>query len=100
MEILRGVRWLADLEIVAGRKLQEAFDACARMLRSLPLVTMRQQENNSGEQSPLVFAGANELINHRLRNINEVTKLRLPQHQCLGVVAAVAIFETQDTRLG
>ena len=43
MEILRRVRRLADLEIVARRELQKAFDAGAGVLRPLAFVAMRQQ---------------------------------------------------------
>ena len=33
-------------------------------------------------------------------NVDEVAELRLPQHQRLGIIAAVAVFETQNARFG
>src|ERR1700722_19502326 len=74
MEILRGIRRLTNLKIVASRELQKAFDAGARMLRSLTFIPVRQKEDQSGKQSPFVLAGADELIDHGLRDIGEVAK--------------------------
>src|ERR1700730_13934369 len=90
MEILRRIRGLANLEIVASRELQKTFDARAGVYRTLAFVTMGQEQNHAGEQSPLVLAGADELINHRLRDVGKVAKLRLPQHQFFPAVPAVA----------
>ena len=36
------------------------------MFRSLPLIAVRQQQNQSAEASPFDFAGADELIDHNL----------------------------------
>src|SRR6266571_3711887 len=77
MEILPSVRRLANLEIVAGRQLQEAFDARAGVLRTLSFVAVRQQQDKAGKQSPLVFARNHKLIDYRLRDIREITELRL-----------------------
>ena len=41
MEILRGVRGLADLNVVAGGELEEALDAGAGVLRALAFVAVR-----------------------------------------------------------
>ena len=100
MEILRRIGRLADLEIVARRQLQEAFDARAGVFRALPFVAVRQQQHDAGKQSPLVFAGADELVDDCLRDVDEVAELRLPQHQRLGIIAAVAVFETQHAGFG
>src|ERR1700730_19178841 len=80
VEILRGIRGLANLEIVASRELQETFNARARVLRSLTFITMRQKQNQPREQSPLVFAGADELIDDRLGDVGEVPELCFPQY--------------------
>ena len=100
MKILRRIRRLANLQIVARRQLQKAFNTRAGVFRALPFVTMRQQQHDAGKQVPLVFARADELVDHRLGNVDEVAKLRLPQHQGLGIIAAVAVFETQNASLG
>src|SRR5579883_2012617 len=47
VEILGGVGGLADLEIVARGQLQEALDAGAGVLRSLPFVAVRQKQHQS-----------------------------------------------------
>ena len=47
MKILRRIRRLADLKIISRCKLQKPFDARARMLRTLALVAVWQQQNNS-----------------------------------------------------
>ena len=75
-------------------KLQEALQTRAGVLRPLPLVTVRQQQDQPREQSPLVFARGDELIDINLRAVGEISELRFPQHQRLRIIAAVAIFET------
>ncbi len=100
VKILHCIRRLADLKIVPRRELQEAFDASAGVLRPLPFVTMRQKQHDAREQSPFVFAGADKLINHRLRDVGEIAELRLPHHQRFGIVPAVAVLESQYARLG
>src|ERR1700737_2728682 len=100
MEILRRIRGLANLEIVASRELQKTFDARAGVFRTLAFVTMGQEQNHAGEESPLAPAGADELITHRLRDVGKAAKLSLPRPQCFRVVPAVAVFETQHPRLG
>ena len=95
VEVLGRGGGLADLHVVPRGKLQEALEARARVLRPLPLVTVRQQQDQPGEQSPLVLARGDELIDDNLRAVGEVSELRFPQHQRLGIIAAVAILETQ-----
>src|SRR5215472_9995555 len=80
MEILSGGRGLADLNIVLGRELKVSLNACARVLRPLAFITVRQQHHQSGKQSPFVLAGNNELINDDLCPVGEVAELRFPQH--------------------
>ena len=99
MEILRRGRGLADLHIVAGAQLQIALDAGAGVFRPLAFVTVRQQHHQSGQQAPLVFAGSYELVDDDLRAVGEIAELRLPHHQRLGIVAAVAVLKTQHARL-
>ena len=97
MKILRCIRRLANLKIISRRQLQKTLDACAGMLRALAFVTVRQEQNHAREQIPFVLAGADELIDHRLGDIDEVAELRLPEHQRLRIVAAVAVLEAQHT---
>ena len=80
--------------------MQEALDAGAGMLRSLPFIAVWKQKNDTGEQAPLIFSGTDELIDHRLRDVYEITKLRLPEDQRFGVIAAVAVFEAEHPGFG
>ena len=95
VEILRGGGGLANLHVVARGELQVALDARAGMLRSLAFVAVRQQQDEAGEQIPLVFAGADELIDDDLRAVGEVAELRFPQNQRFGIVAAEAVLESE-----
>src|SRR5579864_1766744 len=61
---------------------------------------MRQQHHETGEEIPLRFSGADELIDDRLRDVDEVSELRLPKNQRLGIVAAVSVFEPENASLG
>ena len=99
MEVLGRIRWLANLEVVAGRQLQKSFDARARMLRPLAFVAVRQQKYQAGEQVPFVFTRADELINYCLRHIREISELRFPQYQRLGIVSAVAVLKPEHACL-
>src|SRR5215472_6450887 len=96
MEILAGSRGLANLNVVLGRELKVSFNACARVLRSLAFITVRQEHHQSGKQSPFVLAGNNELINDDLRSIGKVAELRFPQHQGVWIIAAEAVLKSQD----
>ena len=100
VEVLRGGRGLADLDVVAGGELQVALDAGAGVLGALAFVAVREQERDAAEQSPLVFGGGDELVDDDLRAVGEVAELRFPQDERFGVVAAVAVLEAQDAGLG
>src|SRR6266853_180059 len=97
VKILSGIRGLDDLNVVFGCKLNEALDTGTGMLRALAFVSVRQQHDESGEQVPLGFTGADELIDDGLRHVDEVSELSLPEDKRFGVVAAVAIFKSQHT---
>ena len=58
MEVLRGRRRVADLHVVLGAELQIAFEPRARVLRPLPLVAVREQEDEARSLLPLVPPGA------------------------------------------
>ena len=65
------------------------------MLRTLPLEAVRQEHHDTGEPVPLVLGAHDKLVDHDLRDVHEVTKLRLPDHEAIGAVEAVAVFESQ-----
>src|SRR5438046_10290253 len=80
VEILRGVARLRDLDIVLGGELYEAFNAGAGVLRSLAFVAVGQKQHDAGEQIPLGFTGADELIDDGLRDVDEVAELGFPEN--------------------
>src|SRR5258708_15070067 len=100
MKILGCARRLADLEIVEGRELKKALDAGAGMLRTLPLVAVRQQQYDTRKQVPLSLAGNDELVNNGLRDVGEVAELGFPQDQRFRKIAAVAILKAEDAGFG
>ena len=88
MEVLCRSRGLAHLHVVARAELQIAFDARAGVFRPLAFVAVRQQQHESGEQVPLVFASDDELVDDDLRAVGEVAELRFPRTSVSGIVAA------------
>src|SRR5215468_8448714 len=100
MEILSRIRGLADLDVVSRRQLQKAFDSRAGMLRSLAFISVRQKQNQARQQSPFVLAGTHKLVDDGLRDVGEVAELRLPEYERLGIITAVAVFESHDTGFG
>ncbi len=69
------------------------------MLRSLPLVSVRQQQNQPAGLPPLGFGAGNELVDHDLGAVCEIAELRLPHHQRQRIGDAVAELESQDRKL-
>src|SRR5262245_5437356 len=95
MEILRSVRRLTNLEVVPGRELQETLDTCTGVLRSLSFEAVGKKHHYARKQSPFVFTGADELIDNSLGDVNKITELRFPKHECFWIVTAVAVFKSQ-----
>src|ERR1035438_4046542 len=100
MEILRGVAGLCDLDIVLGGELDEALDSRAGMVRTLAFVAVGQEQDDAGEQVPLGFSGADELVDDGLRDVDEVAELGFPEDERFGIVAAVSVFEPEDSGFG
>ena len=96
VEVLRRGRGLGDLEVVLGGQLEEPLDARARVFGPLALVAVGEQQDEAGEEAPLVLARAQELVDDHLGVVGEVAELRLPQHERLGVVAAEAVLVAED----
>ena len=100
VKILRGRGGLANLDVVARRKLKVSLNARARMLRTLPFVSVRKKHHDAGEQIPFVFACRDELVDDDLRAVGEITELRFPQNERFGIIAAESVFKAQNGRLG
>jgi hypothetical protein len=100
VKILRGRRRLANLHIVVRRQLEESLHARARVLGPVAFVSVRQEQHQPRQQAPLVLAGTHELVDDDLRAVGEIAELRLPQHERVGKLAAVPVFETHRGRFG
>mmetsp|Transcript_24163 Transcript_24163/g.53761 ORF Transcript_24163/g.53761 Transcript_24163/m.53761 type:complete len:684 (+) Transcript_24163:256-2307(+) len=79
--------------------LQEALQPARAVLSPLPHVPVRQEERQGALAHPLVLPRRDELVDHHLRAVDEVSELRLPQHQHVGVLQAVAGLEAQHSEL-
>src|ERR1700730_11124445 len=100
MEILRGVGGLADIHVAFRSELQEALDARTGVLRALAFVAMGKQKGDPGRKPPLVFAGADKLIDDDLRAVDEVAELRFPQNESVGIVARKVVLEAKASCFG
>ena len=100
MEVLRGVGGLGDDHVVAGGELEEALHAGAGVLGALAVVAVREEHDDAGEQTPLGFAGGDELVDDDLRAVDEVAELRLPEDEGFGIVAGVAVLEAEGGGFG
>src|SRR5262245_57895851 len=98
MEILGCAGAVADLHVVFRAQLKESFNACAGVLRTLPLITMWQKQNQADGLLPLGLGASNELVNDDLSSIGEVSKLRLPEYQRQRVGHTVAKFKAKHDR--
>ena len=79
MEVLRGVGRLRDDHVVAGGELEEALHAGGGVLGALTVVAMGKEHDDAGEETPLGFAGGDELVDDGLGAVDEVAELGLPE---------------------
>ena len=99
VEVVRRRRRHRDRHRALGPQQQEPLDAARRVVGPLALVAVRQQQHHVGELAPLGLAGADELVDDRLRAVDEVAELGLPQHQCVRVADRVAVLEAHRGEL-
>ena len=93
MEVRRRRRRVSDRHVVLGEQLQEALDARRAVVRTLTLVAVRQQQHDGAALRPLLLRARDEFVDDGLRTVDEVTELRLPQHERVGTLDRVAILE-------
>ncbi|MCY1238751.1 hypothetical protein D9M72_515080 [compost metagenome] len=86
--------------VLFGTKLQEALDPCGRVVRTLAFVAVGQHEHQGGTLAPLLLGRGDELIDDGLRAVDEVAELRFPQHQCIGALHGVSVFEAHRSVFG
>ena len=95
MEVLGGRRGLGQAHVAPGAQGEEPFDARRRMLGALTFVSVRQKEDQTRLLVPLVGGRHQEVIDHDLGTVGEITELRLPRHQSVGHLDRVAVLEAQ-----
>ena len=81
--------------VVLGAHLQEPLDPRGGVVGSLALVAVRQQQHDRGALAPLLLGRGDELVDDRLRAVDEVPELGLPQHQRVGSLDRVAVLEAE-----
>src|SRR5262249_55191146 len=89
-----------DLHVSFRTQLQEALEPRARMLRSLSLVAVGQEQDEAAHPLPFRFARGDELVDDDLRAVREVAELRLPQDEAARIAARQTVFESDDADLG
>ena len=100
VEVLRGGGGVGDPDVLLGAQLEKALQARAGVLGSLPLEAVGQEQREARVLAPLRQAGGEELVDHDLGHVHEVTELGLPEHH-VGVGAhRVPVLEADDRRLG
>mmetsp|Transcript_7917 Transcript_7917/g.23438 ORF Transcript_7917/g.23438 Transcript_7917/m.23438 type:complete len:649 (+) Transcript_7917:486-2432(+) len=92
----RGPLHVGDVMRILVDLLQEPFDAAGGMLGALPVVAVGKEHDKSGLAHPLVLSGGYELIDHDLGPVDEISELRLPHDEGVGVLQAVSQFEAED----
>ena len=88
-----------DADVALGREREEALLARARVLGAGALVAVRQQQREPRGLAPLGEPRDDELVDDHLRGVHEVAELRLPHHERLRRLDAVAVLEPERARL-
>ena len=94
MKVRRGRRRTRHGHVVLGAQLKVALDSGGRMVRSLALVAVRQQQYHAGALAPLLLCAGDELVDDDLGTVGEVTELSFPEHERVGPFDRVAVLET------
>ncbi|CPR55807.1 Uncharacterised protein [Salmonella enterica subsp. enterica serovar Bovismorbificans] len=94
VDLRRGGRH-ANLHILLGAKLQITFQTRGRVLRPLPFIAVRQQHHQTAHPAPFLLAGGDELVNHYLRAVGKIAKLRFPDSQGTWFRRGITVFKSQ-----
>ena len=96
MEVLCRRRAVANLNVVFGAELQEAFDPGARVFRALAFESMRQQQHKSARLIPFRFGGDEELVDDDLCAVDEIAKLASQRTSVSGIGDTVTKLKAHD----
>ena len=94
IHLSRGRRY-AHLHVLLSAKLQITFQTRGGVLRALPFVTVRQQHHQATHPAPFLLTGGDELVDHHLCAVGEVTELCFPDGQRARFRRGIAVFECQ-----
>jgi len=86
MEVLPRGRGVHDADVLLRCELQEALEPRARMLGTVPLVAVWEEERQARGLTPLREPGDEELVDDDLGTVDEVAELGLPEDEGLGAV--------------
>src|SRR5438270_13608800 len=100
MNILSRRTRVTNAQIVRGAQLQETFEPRAGMLRTLAFIAVWQQHRQPRRLLPLVFAGGDVLVDDRLRDVVEISKLSFPQHERVRSDYRIAVLESEHAGFG
>ena len=100
VEVLRRGRAVGDADVDVGGQLQEALGTRAGVVRALPFVRVRQQQDERRPQSPLAARRDEELVDHHLGAVDEIAVLRFPDDQPRRLLDVVAVLEPDDRVFG
>ena len=100
MEVLSRGRAVDDAYVLLRRELEEALELCARVLRAVALVAVREEQRQPGGLAPLGEPRDDELVDDHFGGIREVTELRFPEHQHFGGRSGIAVLEPKARELG
>ena len=99
VEIVGRCRGLADCQLPLAGEVEEPFDTCRGVIGPLPLISVWQQEDDSGVLAPLGSSRGDELVDDGLGTIGEVTELCFPQHQGIWASNRISVFEAHGSIL-
>lgn len=78
---------------------QVSLDSAGGVLGALSIITMGEEHNETVLDIPLLLTGSDELVDHDLGSIGEVTELGFPNAESSGTCLGISVLETEDSEL-
>ena len=99
VEALGGRGGVDDRAVVLCGELEKTLEAGRRMLWTTAFVGVGEQQRETTLVAPLGAAAHDELIDDHLGDVDEIAKLRLPQHERVVARRGVAVLEAEAAGL-
>lgn len=80
-------------------KLEESLNSTGTVLRTLTIITVGEQEDETLFNVPLSFSRGDHGIDNNLGTIGKITELGFPDGEGVGVGLGVSILVTEDSVL-